>query len=124
MDRQFVSNKKARSLSLAIFLLGVGLLAIERTWWPDMMIVAGASLAFYHFLLRKFYQMGLTLFIFIGIYFSEKFGSETSYFLPVLLITSAIFILTREYVDAKLLPEDQRDEDLNHEIEEARDNQK
>lgn len=124
MNKQFVSYKKAKSLALATFLLGLGIISIDGQFWPDIMIAAGIALAFKHFLLRKFYDTILTLLIFLGVYFSEKFDFDSTLYLPVLLITSAIFILTREYIEVKLLPEDQKEEDLNHEIEETDLNQK
>ena len=120
MYRQFISQKKATSLGFAAFLIGLSIISINRTWWPDIMIVVGVALGLKNFLLRKFYDAGLVLFIFLGVFLSEKFASENSYFLPVLLITSSMFVLVREYVESKLLPEDQKEEDLNHEIEESK----
>ena len=119
MDKQFVSSRKANALALACFFIILGLISFRSNWWPDMMLAFGISLGLKNFLLRKYYSMVLTLFIFIGIYLSETIGSSYDYFLPVIFLTSGVFILLREYLEPNLIPEDQREEDLNHEIEEA-----
>lgn len=120
MHKQFVSTKKAKAFELATFFLGLSILSIYGNWWPSIMIVLGASLAVKQFLLKRFYDMALSLFIFIGVFLIQTYSASSSYFLAVLFFTSAIFLVGKEYIDARTLPEDQQEEDLNHEIEESK----
>ena len=124
MHRQLLSIKKARAFSLAAFLLGLGVISFGNSFWPEVMVVIGVALAIRQALLRKFYEALLSLFIFIGIFFTQKFDSAPKVILAVLFFTGALFLLIREYIETKELPEDQKEEHLNHLIEEAKDDQK
>lgn len=118
MRRQLTSMKRAKGFSLAAFLIGLGMMSLMDAWWPWFMLVLGISLALRQLLLRKFYEMTISLVIFSSVFAIEFWQFPWQVFGPVVLFTAALFILTREYVDAKLANEDQQEEDLNHEIEE------
>ena len=118
MRKQLTSSKRAKGFAIATFLLGLGILAITNNWWPASMLVIGVSLAVRQLFLRRYYEMCVSLLVFVGIYVVEAWNLPWQTLLPVIFFTSALFILTREYVDAKLASEDQKEEDLNHEIEE------
>lgn len=118
MHKQKVSLEKAKVLSLAAFFLGLGFLSINRQWWPGILLVIGVALALRQGLLGKYYDMGISLFIFGGTFFIELFENPSKYFLPVIFFTSAVFLVIKEYVDTKAREEDQKEEDLSHELEE------
>ena len=118
MRKQLTSSNRAKGFSIATFLLGLGIIAITNNWWPATMLVIGISLAVRQLFLRKYYEMCVSLIVFVGIYIVEAWDLPWQTLLPVIFFTSALFILTREYVDSKLASEDQKEEDLNHEIEE------
>lgn len=109
---------------MAVFLIGLGIVSLMDEWWPGIMLVIGASLTIRQLLLRKYYEMCISIIVFIGVFITEQFTITWKALLPVIFFTSALFVLMREYVDSKLASEDQREEDLNHEIEEEIDEQK
>ena len=119
MHRQWLSSKKAKHFSLFTFLLGLGFLGIEQTWWPEIIIVLGLSLDVRQLVLRKFYDTFLATFLFLGVFITQKYEAFPKAFLPVLFFTGALFVALREYIDSKQAPLDQQEENLNHEIEES-----
>lgn len=124
MRKQLTSSSRAKGFSIALFLLGLGIISITNNWWPDVMLVIGASLALRQLLLRKYYEAVVSVIIFFGIFFTDKYTLPWKVVWPVIFFTSAVFVLMREYVDAKLAGEDQKEEDLNHEIEEQTEEEK
>ena len=120
MHRQWLSSKKANSFSLFTFLLGLGFLGIKQVWWPEIVIVLGLGLVVKQLVLRKFYDAFLATFLFLGVFFTQKYETFPQVLLPVVFFTGALFIALREYIDAKQAPIDQQEENLNHEIEESK----
>ncbi|MBM3192522.1 MAG: hypothetical protein FJZ63_07750 [Chlamydiae bacterium] len=121
MRKQLISSKRAKGFSIASFLLGLGILSVTNSIWPACMLVIGISLAIRQLFLRRYYEMCVSLIIFTGIYAIETWNLPWQTLLPVVFFTSALFILAREYVDSRLASLDQKDEDLNHELEEQKD---
>lgn len=120
MHKQWLSSKKANHFSLFTFLLGLGFLGIEQTWWPEIIIVLGLSLVVRQLVLRKFYDAFLASFLFLGVFITQKYEAFPKAILPVVFFTGALFVALREYVDSKQAPLDQQEENLNHEIEESK----
>jgi hypothetical protein len=118
MRKQLTSSKRAKGFSIAVFLIGLGIVSIVGELWPGIMLVIGASLVTRQILLRKYYETGISVIVFVGIFVTEQYDLNWKAIWPVLFFTSALFVLMREYVDSKLASEDQKEEDLNHEIEE------
>lgn len=111
------SRKKAHSIGFALFLIGIGLLFIFQSWWPAIALVIGLSIAVKKYLLHEFFDMIVALVIFIGIFVTVQFASS-KWVLPVLFILGGSYIFFREFFGGSSLPESDREEDLNHEIEE------
>ncbi len=120
MHKQITSKKRAGAISLALFFVGLGIVSIFDAWWPALMIVIGFPLALRQFLVGKYYEMLITILIFGGIYAIDQYKFSGNVILPVVFFVCALFILMREYVDNKTEQEDQKEEDLNHEIEEEK----
>ena len=118
MRKQWVSKRRAQAYSLIVFFIGLGIISIIDNWWPSFALVIGISLAVRQILLRKFYEMCVSIIVFGGLFLTNHFKVTWKVVLPVIFFTSALFVLLREYVDTKLRSEDQFDEDSNHEIEE------
>jgi len=121
MRKQLLSSSRAKGFSLAAFLLGLGIISITDSWWPGICLVIGVSLSLRQLLLRKYYEAVISLIVFFGIFFTDQLTFSWKVVWPVIFFTCAIFLLLREYMDAKLATEDQQEEDLNHEIEEQKD---
>jgi hypothetical protein len=118
MRKQLTSCKRAKGVSIAVFLIGLGIISIIGELWPGIMLVIGASLIARQLLLRKFYETLVSALVFGGVFVTENYDLNWKVLWPVLFFTGALFVLMREYVDAKLASEDQKEEDLNHELEE------
>lgn len=112
------SKRRAKSLSFALFLIGLAIVSYLNSWWPGIMLVIGIPLALRQFLRGHLYDTMVSLFIFIGIFVVVQFNFSWEFLLPVLLIVGAIYVLFREYFDSRTTPEDEEEVDLNEEIEE------
>lgn len=113
-----ISKRRAKAISLSLFFLGLAILTILDSWWPGIMLVIGIPLALRQFLLGRYYDMSLSLIIFIGSFIVAGYKVSWKVLLPVLFIIGALWILVREYVDSKFHHTDEDIEDISHEIEE------
>jgi hypothetical protein len=119
MHKQWLSYKKANQFSLFTFLLGLGCVGIGQIWWPNIVLVLGASLVVRQVVLGKLYDAFLASFLFLGVFFTQKYQTFPKVTLPVVFFTGALFVALREFLDRKQDPIDQQEENLNHEIEES-----
>jgi hypothetical protein len=118
MSKAVTSRKRAKSISIALFLVLLATISYLKLWWPGIMLAVGLPLALRQYLLGRFYDMGVTLFVFIGVFITVQFDISWEILLPVLFTLGGIYVFFREYLENKELPEDEREEDLNEEIEE------
>ena len=120
MEHPKVSRKKAHSLSTALFLLGLALLILTDAWWPGIMLAVGLPMALRQYLLGRFYDMSITLLVFVGTFVTVQFDISWRVFLPILFSLGAVYILLRELFWADEVSTLEKEEDLNHEIEERK----
>ena len=119
MRHPITSRKKAQALSTALFLVGLAIILLYDMWiWPGIMLVIGLPLALRHFLLDRTYDMIVTLLIFVGTFVTIQFDISWKGFLPVICILGAIYILFREFAGPDDTTEDEKEEEINHELEE------
>ena len=118
MAKQKLSKKKAQALTFALFLIGLAILTLTKTWWPPIMLVIGLPLALQQYLLGRFYDMIITLVVFIGVYITVQFQIKWDILLPVLFTIGGIYIFVREFFGLKETTEEEKEEDINKEIEE------
>jgi hypothetical protein len=116
--RRLVSKKRAKALSVALFLVGVAIITYLHAWWPGIMLAVGIPLALRQYLLGRRYDMGVSLFVFVGVFVTVQFDISWEVLLPVLFALGGIYILFREFLENKEEPLEEEEEDLNHEIEE------
>jgi predicted membrane protein len=112
------SKKRAKSLSVALFLIGLAILMFLKAWWPGIMLVVGIPLAIRQYLLGRHYDMSVTLFVFIGVFVTVQFDISWEILLPVLFALGGVYILFREYLESEEEPLAEEEEDINQEIEE------
>jgi hypothetical protein len=112
------SRKKAQALSTALFLVGLASLIFIDVWWPGIMLIIGLPLALRQYLLGRNYDMMVTLFVFVGTFISVQFDISWRIFLPILFTLGALYILFREFLGPDETSEEEKEEELNHEIEE------
>ena len=119
MAYQRCSKKRAKVLSFILFLIGLAILTYAGVWWPGIMLVIGLPLALRQYLLGRIYDMGISLFVFLGVFITVQFNIAWEVVLPVLFTLGGIYIFFREFLESKDTPEDERGEDHNAEIEES-----
>ncbi len=120
MHHPLTSRKKAQAISTALFLLGLAILIFTDAWWPGIMLVIGIPLALRQYLLGRTYDMGISLLVFLGTFITVQFDISWRIFLPTLFTIGAIYILFREFTGADGEKEEEKEEDLNHELEEKK----
>ncbi|MBU6383382.1 MAG: hypothetical protein KGQ49_01545 [Verrucomicrobia bacterium] len=112
------SRKKAGALSTALFLIGLASLIVTEEWWPGIMLIVGLPLALRQFLLGRTYDAMVSLLVFVGTFVTVQFDISWKIFLPILFTLGAIYIICREFMGPDETEEDEKEEELNHEIEE------
>ena len=115
---QMVSKKRAKALSVALFLIGLAIISYLKSFWPAIMLVVGVPLALRQYLLGRSYDMCVSLFVFIGVFVTVQFDISWEILLPVLFAVGGIYILFREFLESKEEPLEEEEEDINQEIEE------
>ncbi len=114
------SKKKAQALSTALFLIGLATLIFTDAWWPGIMLIIGLPLALRQYLVGRTYDMMVTLLVFIGTFVTVQFDISWRIFLPILFSLGALYILFREFFGPDETTEEEKEEQLNHEIEEEK----
>jgi hypothetical protein len=118
MSRRIVSKKRAKAVSVALFLVGLAIITYLDAWWPGIMLAIGIPLALRQYLLGRQYDMGVSLFVFVGVFVTVQFDISWEILLPVLFALGGIYILFREFLESKEEPLEEEEEDINQEIEE------
>jgi predicted membrane protein len=114
------SRKRAQAYSSALFLIGLAILILTDAWWPGIMLVLGLTIGLRQYLLGRFYDVMITLLVFIGAFVTVQFDISWRIFLPILFTLGAIYIITREYIESRAESEEEMEEDTNREIEERK----
>ncbi len=117
MAKALTSKKKAKAIAVSLFLLGLAIISYLAAWWPGIMLILGIPLALRQYLLGRHYDMGISLFVFVGVFVTVQFDISWEILLPVLFAIGGIYILFREFLESKE-PLAEEEEDINHEIEE------
>ncbi len=118
MFKAITSKRKAHAVSTALFLLGLASLVFTDAWWPGIMLVVGLPLALRQYLLGRTYDMMITLLVFIGTFVTVQYDISWRIFLPVLFTLGALYVLFREFFGPDETTEEEKEEDVEHEIEE------
>lgn len=112
------SKKRAGALSTSLFLIGLATLIFTQNWWPGIMLIIGLPTALRQFLLGRNYDMLVTLTVFIGTFITASFDISWQIFLPILFTLAAIYIFFKEFFGPDETDEEEREEQINHELEE------
>jgi ABC-type multidrug transport system fused ATPase/permease subunit len=114
------SRRKAQAISTSLFLVGLATLIFTDDWWPGIMLIVGLPVALRQFLLGRTYDMIVSLLVFVGTFITVQFDISWRLFLPILFTLGAIYILFREFFGPDETTEEEKEEELNHEIEEKK----
>src|SRR3990167_1439025 len=107
---QLVSKKRAKALSVALFLIGLAIVTLLNAWWPGIMLAIGIPLAIRQYLLGRHYDVGVTLFVFVGVFVTVQFNISWEILLPVLFALGGVYILFREYLESRTEPLEEEEE--------------
>jgi hypothetical protein len=118
MTHPFVSERRAKALSSALFLFALAIVSFMNSWWPDLMLAIGIPFAMRQALLGRFYDMTISLVLFLGVFFTAQFDVSWEVLLPVVFTVGALYVLAREFFESKMQEEAEAEENANHEIEE------
>ena len=124
MAKTLASRKRAKIFSFVLFIIGLVIVTYFKAWWPGIMLAVGIPLAVRQYLLGRHYDMGITLFVFVGVFVTVQFDISWEILLPILFTLGGIYILFREYLESKTATEEEEEESLNEEIEEENDEKK
>jgi hypothetical protein len=120
MFKPLTSHKRAKAISLSLLLVGLAILSYLKEWWPGIMLVIGIPLALRQYLLGRPYDTCLSIVIFVGVFLSVYLNASWEIILPVLFILGAIYIFFREFLEKETPTEEEKEEDINLEIEESK----
>lgn len=118
MAHPLSSKKRAKAITSALFLIGLAIIMYLDAWWPGIMAVIGVPLALKQFLEGRYHDTLLTLFVFVGFFVVAQFNISWKILIPILFVMAAVYILCKEWVESKLQSEEEKEEDLNKELEE------
>lgn len=118
MGIQTISRRRIKALTTALFLVGLAILSYLQTWWPAIMLVVGIPLALRQYFLGRHYDMGISLFVFLGVFITVQFNISWQVLLPVLFAIGGLYVLFREYLESRTETLEEEEEDINKEIEE------
>jgi len=112
MAKQIISRKKAHALSTVLFLIGLGIIAYLKYWWPGIMLAIGIPLALRQYLLGKIYDMTVSLIVFLGVFITVQFKITWDILLPVIFTIGGIYIFFREFLCFKKNDEEETKKDI------------
>jgi len=111
MSKPVLLRKRAKIVALIIFLLALIVMTFLGTWWPGIMLAIGIPLAILQYLQGRLYDMGITLFVFIGAFVTVQFDIQWQVFLPVLFAIGGIYIFFREWIESRSAKDEELEED-------------
>ena len=115
---RIASKKRAKVLSVALFLVGLAIVSYLGAWWPGIMLAIGIPLALRQYLMGRHYDMCVSLFVFVGVFVTVQFNISWEILLPVLFALGGVYILFREFLESNPEPLEEEEEDINQEINE------
>jgi hypothetical protein len=97
MAKPILSKKTAHLLSTIVFLSGLVLLSYLKYIWPALLLLIGICLALKQYLIGKHFDMGVSLFVFLGAYITVQFDIHWQIALPSLFALGGIYLFIREF---------------------------
>ncbi len=118
MSKPLLMRKRAKIVALVLFLFGIVIITYLNNWWPGIMLVVGVPLAILQYLQGRHYDMGITLFVFIGAWVTVQFEIQWQVFLPVLFAIGGVYIFFREWIESRTAEEEEFEEEKEETEEE------
>lgn len=111
MSKPMIMRKRAKIVALILFLFGIVIITYLNNWWPGIMLVVGVPLAILQYLQGRHYDMGITLFVFLGAWVTVQFNIQWQIFLPVLFTIGGVYIFFREWIESRTAEEEEFEEE-------------
>jgi hypothetical protein len=108
-----ISKRQIDAISNGIFLIGLGILFYTRAWWPGILLVICAWLAFRQYFTGRLFDMSVTIAILAGFFIISYFHINWDILMPILFVLGGIYIILREYFYAEEHKETESNDD-NH----------
>ncbi len=117
--KRIMSDSKASGLFIALVLAGIATLAFTESWWPALYGVLGIPLSIWCFLRGRIYDAVLIAVLFTLGWATADWSSEYEFVAPVLISVAAIYTLVRETLSLDPEGFDEREDELESEIDEG-----
>lgn len=111
-------RKRGKILALILFVVGLTLLTWTGRWWPGVMLVVGLPLALWQYLQGRRYDMGISLFVFVGAFITVQFEIQWEVLLPVLFTLGGVYVFLREWLHSRSVKEEEEQEAIDEASEE------
>jgi len=118
MPTPHYSNHRASIFGLLFFIGCLTIMFISRNWWPGSLLVVGLPIALKQFLMNRYFDMTVSLVVFIGAFVSIQYDIIWQIILPVIFLMGGLYVILKEFFTPKRVYEDEKEEDLNEEMEE------
>lgn len=102
MAKPLIAKNRAKAIGIALFLVGLATLFFLDNWWPAIMLAVGVPLALKQFLLGRFQDATISLFVFVGFFIIAQFNISWKVLIPILFVMAAIYVLCKEWVKEEL----------------------
>lgn len=101
MSPPIVTQKRANWISL--FLLIGGILVLYATGWVVLgtPLLLGFLLMVRQYLRGRTYDMFITLFVFLGLFFTFQVEANWAVIMPLLFTLGSVYLILREFIVAK-----------------------
>ncbi len=96
-----VSHRKANSISIGLFFIGLGAITFSRVFWPWILLVIGIPILIRQYLRGQRYDMLVSAVIFGGGFLVATFDFLWASLLGVLFTLAGIYLIFREYFVSK-----------------------
>lgn len=96
-----VSHRKANSISIGLFFIGLGVLTFTRVFWPWILLAIGVAIVVRQYLRGQRYDMFVSTIIFGGGFVIATFEVLWASLFGVLFTIGGIYLIFREYFVAK-----------------------
>ena len=113
MAKPVLMRKRAKVVALIVFLIALAIITYFGIWWPGIMLAVGLPLAIMQYLQGRHYDMGITLFVFVGAWISVQFDIKWEVLLPILFAIGGIYIFFREWIESRSAKDEEIEEDKN-----------
>jgi hypothetical protein len=117
MTKPLTTHRRANSISLGLFLIGLGIVTYFGIVWPFILLVIGVALLFRQYFRGRLYDMAITTLIFGGLFIFYFFNISSDVLMPVLFTIGGLYLIFREYFVFKDRVGEDRIEDDAQEIE-------